>query len=90
MKNIKKLSFLLFISILLIGCSESKKKLYTETDKFVLSLEKDYKSYGALGGLKHSITTQDGLYSITPVGRLINVNIMRVAESGDYESLKKI
>ncbi len=85
----KKLSFILFISILLIGCSESKKELYNETDKFVLSLEKDYKSYGALGGLKYSVTTQDGLYSITPVGRLINVKIMRVAESGEYESLRK-
>ncbi|WP_199741572.1 hypothetical protein, partial [Flavobacterium sp. GSP6] len=38
---------------------------------------------------EHSKTTNDGLYTIMPVGRLINVKIQKVVESGEYEELKQ-
>jgi hypothetical protein len=76
--------------ILVIGCSSpSKSELFKETDTFVESLQTTYESYGLLGGSEHSKTTSDGLYSINPVGRLINVKILKVATSEEYEELRK-
>ncbi len=76
--------------ILVIGCSSpSKSELFKETDAFVESLQTTYESYGVLGGSEHSKTTSDGLYSIHPVGRLINVKIQKVASSEEYEELRK-
>ena len=86
MKKVLIFSILLFVSF---GCSQSKKELYEITDKFVLSLETTYDSYGVLGGLKYSETTTDGLYKITPMGRLINVKIEKFVEDEEYESLRK-
>jgi uncharacterized protein YcfL len=85
----KKLILLLLISFLLTGCSGSKKELYTATDKFVSSLTTDYQSYGMLGGIEQSVTTSDGLYTITPIGRLINVKIQKVVDKDVYEDLRK-
>lgn len=85
----KKL-FIFFVSlILVVGCSPSKKELYKETDVFVESLSTTYESYGLLGGTKHSKTTSDGLYTITPIGRLINVKIQKVVSDEEYEKLRK-
>ena len=75
--------------ILIIGCSESKKELYKVTDALVQSLETTYKSYGLLGGKDHSKTTNDGLYTITPIGRLINVKIQKAVDDEEYKSLRK-
>lgn len=83
---------ILFVSIclfLMFGCSPSKSELFKETDSFVESLQTTYESYGLLGGSEHSKTTSDGLYTITPIGRLINVKIQKVAEDGEYEDLKQ-
>lgn len=85
----KKFIYLFLLSLSLFGCSESKKELYKQTDKFVLSLNKDYKSYGLLGGSDYAVTTSDGLYKITPIGRLINVKIEKVVEDKQYEDLRK-
>lgn len=82
---------IIVFSVLLItafGCSQSKKELYEITDKFVLSLETTYESYGVLGGSNHSETTTDGLYTITPIGRLINVKIQKVVDDEEYEKLR--
>jgi hypothetical protein len=79
-----------FVSlILIIGCSQSKKELFKETDSLVQSLQTTYKSYGLIGGKDHSVTTSDGLYTITPIGRLINVKIQKVVGVDEYEKLKK-
>jgi len=79
-----------FISLIfVVGCSQSKKELYKETDAFVQSLETTYESYGVLGGTEHSVTTSDGLYTITPLGRLINVKIQKVVTEDEYEKLRK-
>lgn len=79
-----------FISLIfVIGCSPSKKELYKETDAFVQSLQTTYESYGIFGGTEHSITTSDGLYTITPLGRLINVKIQKVVTDDEYEKLRK-
>nr|WP_315152325.1 hypothetical protein [uncultured Flavobacterium sp.] len=87
MKN--KILILSIYLFLIIGCSPSKNELFKETDSFVESLQTTYESYGILGGSEFAKTTSDGLYTITPVGRLINVKIQKVAESGEYEELKQ-
>lgn len=74
---------------LIIGCSPNKSELFKETDSFVESLQTTYESYGIFGGSEHAKTTSDGLYTITPIGRLINVKIQKVAETGEYEELKQ-
>nr|WP_315134267.1 hypothetical protein [uncultured Flavobacterium sp.] len=87
MKN--KILILSIYLFLIIGCSPSKSELFKETDSFVESLQTTYESYGILGGSEHAKTTSDGLYTITPVGRLINVKIQKVAENGEYEELEQ-
>ncbi len=86
MKKIIVYSILLIIAI---GCSQSKRELYEITDKFVISLDTEYESYGILGGTKYAETTKDGLYTVTPIGRLINVKIQKVVEDEEYESLRE-
>ena len=82
--------FICLISLLfIIGCSQSNKELFKETDAFVKSLTTTYQSYGLVGGVEHSVTTSDGLYTITPVGRLINVKIQKYVNSEEYEKLRK-
>lgn len=88
-EGLRKILISLILLILIIGCSQSKKELYTETDAFVQSLETTYESYGLLGGTDHSITTSDGLYTISPIGRLINVKILKVVSDEEYEKLRK-
>jgi hypothetical protein len=56
---------------------------------FVESLHATYESYGILTGTNHAKKTSDGLYTITPVGRLINVKIEEVAEYEEYEELQQ-
>lgn len=81
-----------FVSFILIigftGCS-SKSELYEKTDGFVQSLETTYESYGLFGAVGNSVTTSDGLYQITPVGRLVNVKILKVASKEEYEDLRE-
>lgn len=78
---------LIFIVIIVFGCS-TKSELYKETDSFVQSLQTEYESYG-ISPEKYSKTTSDGLYTISPIGRLINVKIQKVVSSEEYEELKK-
>lgn len=80
----------IFISLIFItGCSPSKKELYEKTDAFVQSLETTYESYGAFGGLEYAVTTSDGVYQITPIGRLINVKILKAVSDDEYEELRE-
>jgi len=41
------------------------------------------------GDSNHSKTTTDGLNTITPIGRLINVKIQKVVDDEEYESLRE-
>ena len=66
-----------------------KIELLEKTDFFVNSLQTTYESYGMLGGDQHAQTTKDGTYRIMPLGRLINVKIMHVANEGEYEELRE-
>lgn len=77
------LSFILFTS-----CSSSNSELFKETDTLVESLQTSYESYGILGGSDHAKTTSDGLYKITPIGRLINVKILKAVNDHEYEDLR--
>jgi hypothetical protein len=73
----------------LIGCSPNKTELFRETDAFVESLYTTYRSYGLFGGTAYSKTTNDGLYKIMPIGRLINVRIEKPVSADVYETLRK-
>lgn len=83
-----KKNILLFITIAMFGCS-NKSELYKETDSFVHSLQTEYESYGIFEGDKYSKTTNDGLYTISPIGRLLNVKIQKAVSSEEYKDLKK-
>jgi hypothetical protein len=84
----KKNLLLLMAVACLLGCSGRNKELFELADKLVQSLETTHKSYGVLGGSKHAVVTSDGLYSITPIGRLVNVKILKAVEDSEYEDLK--
>lgn len=85
----KTLTFSLAL-FLLTGCySKSEKELFKETDFFVQSLNTTYESYGIFGSRDDAKTTPDGLYTIMPIGRLINVKIEKAVEDKDYEALRK-
>ena len=84
----KKLFFYLITVFIITGCDNNKKELYKETDAFVESLHTTFESYG-MNGLKYAKTTSDGLYTIMPMGRLINVKIEKVVEDKVYEDLRK-
>jgi hypothetical protein len=86
----KKIIFTLVI-VLLASCNTkiTNDKLYKETDFFVESLESTYVSYGIVGGLDDQKITEDGMYQITPIGRLVNVKILVNVPSSDYDKLKK-
>lgn len=88
-KKMKNFLILFLSLIFVVGCSPSKKELYKETDAFVQSLSTTYESYGLFGGTNHSKTTSDGLYTISPIGRLINVKIQKVVSDEEYEKLRK-
>ncbi|GHU43528.1 hypothetical protein FACS1894190_14120 [Spirochaetia bacterium] len=84
-----KSSLVLLLVSLIIGCSLGNSELFKETDAFVESLFTTYESYGALGGAKYAKTTNDGLYTVMPIGRLINVKIQKVVDDEVYEKLRK-
>lgn len=77
------------ILVLVVSCSPSKKELYGVTDSFVESLQTTYDSYGILGGKEHMKTTSDGQYQVMPVGRLINVKILKVVSDDVYKELEE-
>jgi len=72
-----------------LSCSPSKKELFTITDSFVESLQTTYSSYGALGGQEHIKLTSDEQYQVMPVGRLINVKIMKAVSDDIYKKLQE-
>ncbi len=83
----KNLIYFFIIAFLIVGCDKSEKELYKETDAFVESLQTTFKSYG-MDGLEYAKTTSDGLYTVMPMGRLINVKIEKVVEDKVYEDLR--
>jgi len=85
----KKIMFLLIIFILFVGCiSPSQLELYKITDYFVNSISSEDVSYSIVD-VKNSKITKDGLYSVSPIGRLIKVNIENCVGFDDYKQLKE-
>lgn len=84
----KKIIYFLIVTFL-VSCSPSKKELYSITDAFIESLQTTYDSYGILGGKEHIKTTSDGQYQVMPVGRLINVKILKVVNDDVYKDLEE-
>jgi len=77
------------IIVFWVSCSSSKKELFVLTDSFVESLQTTYESYGILGGTEHIKTTTDGQYQVMPVGRLINVKILKIVNNDVYKDLEE-
>jgi len=84
----KKIVYILILAFV-VSCSPSKKELYGLTDYFVESLQTTYDSYGILGVQKYIKITSDGQYQVMPVGRLINVKILKVVNDDVYKDLKE-
>jgi hypothetical protein len=84
----KKIIYIILISFL-VSCSPSKKELFELTDSFVESLNSSYDSYGILGGTEHMKTSTDGQYQVIPVGRLINVKILKPVTDDVYKDLEE-
>jgi hypothetical protein len=84
----KKITILIFMSFLFLNCSKKDEQLFLKTDSFVDSLHTKYDSYGFLNTTKNSVKTSDSVYSVTPVGRLINVKILQPSIETEYEELK--
>ncbi len=86
--NTMKRILLILILLFVFSCNSEKKELFDITDSLVESLQTTYESYGVLGGNEHEKTTKDGLYRVKPIGRLINVKILKPVEDDVYEELK--
>ena len=85
MKNI-----ILFLTLsFLVSCKPKNEQLYKHTDYFVESLQTTYSSYGLIGGIEYQKVTEDNMYQITPIGRLVNVKIMAEVPLSDYQNLEK-
>ncbi|HHT23655.1 MAG TPA: ABC transporter [Bacteroidales bacterium] len=84
----RKIIYIALIAFL-VSCSPSKKELFELTDFFVESLQTTYESYGILGGTDHMKITSDGQYQVMPIGRLINVKILKVVNNDVYKDLEK-
>jgi hypothetical protein len=82
----KKTIYFLIVAFI-VSCSPSKKELHGIADSFIDSLQTTYNSYGVLGGKEHIKTTSDGQYQVMPVGRLINVKILKVVNDDVYKNL---
>lgn len=85
MKRIIYITLITFLA----SCSPSKKELFELTDSFVESLQTTCDSYGILGGTDHMKTTSDGQYQVMPVGRLVNVKILKVVNDDVYKDLEE-
>lgn len=55
------------------------------TDRFVTALDTDVESYGILS--KCEVYTKDKFYQVKPIGRLVDVKIMKSVDVKTYERL---
>ena len=81
------LSIVVFLSSTVFDSKH--KEVYPHTDYFVESLESTYNHYGIFSGLDHVRFTENGKYQIFPMGRLINVKIMKEVPFSEYEDLRE-
>ena len=93
MKKLMILSVILLMGCLTISFSScvstSTRELFTKTDYFVDKLYTEYQSYGLMG-MKYTETTESGSYTISPIGRLVNVKINNYVPQETYEKLMNI
>ncbi len=83
---IRILPFFLFL-VVVVSCT-SRNSVYKVSDSFVDSLQSNYESYGFMGVKEHLTITEDSLYQIAPIGRLINVKILTPASQEEYNQLR--
>jgi hypothetical protein len=85
----KKINLIFLLFLTFASCFNTNEELYKITDEFVVSLQTEYDSYGILGVEKYTKYTKDGLYRVSPIGRLINVRIEKPVDDKDYEHLRE-
>ena len=69
------------------GC-DNKKELYHQVDFFVEELDTHYAHYDMFGQHSTSVKSGTKTYTVTPLGRLINVKIEDFVPDEDYEKLR--
>lgn len=74
---------------LVFSSCDDKKELYKQVDYFVSELDTHYEHYDALGKHRTAVMCGDTKYSVTPIGRLINVKIEEYVPDSEYEKLRK-
>lgn len=92
------LSFII-LATSLVSCESNMGKLesifnpysnlYEITDEKVESLATTYDHYGLFDALMEEKYTEDKMYKVLPMGRLINVRIEDYVSPDKYEALKK-
>ena len=82
----KKAILFFMLTIGIVSCSKHTE-LFEKTDFFVKELNSNIQTYG-LQGFDDTQYTKDGMYKITPVGRLINVRIEKAVDESEYEKLR--
>ena len=88
MKKFIPILILVFTACLLSSC-DSKKELYNQVDYFVEQLDTYYEHYDMFGNHRTQVVSGKQVYSVTPMGRLINVKIEDYVSDSEYEKLRK-
>ncbi len=88
MKKIIPILLLVLGTCLFTAC-DNKKELYKQVDYFVEQLDTYYEHYDMFGKHRTKVVCGDRVYSVTPMGRLINVKIEDYVPDSDYEKLCK-
>ena len=89
----KKVSFIAIFAVLSLASScniisdNKNKELYETTDQFVSSLKGEVYSYGMFNSEDYKKTLEN--WTVTPIGRLINVKINKYASDDEYNNLKE-
>lgn len=88
MKKIIPILLLVLGTCLFTAC-DNKKELYKQVDYFVEQLDTYYEHYDMFGKHRTKVVCGDRVYSVTPMGRLINVKIEDYVPDSDYEKIRK-
>ncbi len=87
MKKIIAIASLVLVTCLFTAC-DKKRELYKQVDYFVEQLDTTQERYDILGTHRATVVCDDRVYSVTPVGRLINIKIDGYVPDTEYEDLR--
>lgn len=82
------LIILCVLTAFIFSSCDNKKELYKQVDYFVTELDTHYEHYDAFGKHRVNVVCGETKYSVTPIGRLINVKIEDYVPDSEYEKLR--